>query len=154
MRGLHICNQCSVDLLEKVDGKRQCVLLYKSRAWVVFLTGPLIVQGFSLCVISSNVSTVYMCFADKKRKMNWQTLSQTRQESSVWTKWKSDCFTGWSQHWCSKLSEHVIVLRSGTQCWKEEESKADLREYRKLKEKWKAFIWKSKLSGYGLFGHL
>lgn len=101
------------------------------------LTGLLIVQGFSLCFILSHVSPVYMCFADKRRKMNWQTLFQTRQESTIWTTWKLDCFTGWSQHWCSKLSDHVIVLGSGTQHWKEKESKADLREHKKLKGKWK-----------------
>jgi hypothetical protein len=44
----------------------------KAKAWAGFLT-CLIVQGFSLCFILSNTSTVYMCFADKKRKMNWQT---------------------------------------------------------------------------------
>lgn len=49
----------------------------------LFLTGLLIVKGFSLCFILSNMSTVYMYFADKKREMNWQTLLQTRQESSV-----------------------------------------------------------------------
>ena len=131
------------------DDKWKCVPWDESRAWPVFLTGLLIVQGFSLCFILSHVSTVYMCFADKRRKMNWQTLFQTRQESIVWTKWKLDCFTGWSQHWCSKLSDHVIILGSGIQHWKEEESKADLREPEKLKEKWKAFIWESKLSmGY------
>lgn len=45
-----------------------------AEAWAVFLTGLLIVRGFSLCFILSNTSRVYMCFADKKRKMNWQTL--------------------------------------------------------------------------------
>lgn len=94
-----------------------------------------------------------MCFADKKRKMNWQTLSQTRRESTVWTKWKLDCFADWSQDRCSKLSDHVIVLSSGTQHCKEEESKADLRDGGKLKEKWRAFIWDSKLASYGLSGH-
>lgn len=126
----------------------------ESRAWTVFLTRLLVVQGFSLCFILSNGSTAYMYFADKKRKMNWQTLSPKRQESTLWTKWKLDCFTGWSQHWCSKLSDHIIVLGSGIQHGKEEESKADLRDGRKLKEKWNAFIWGSKLASYGLSGHL
>lgn len=135
------------------DGKQKCVRWDGRRARAAFLTGLLMVQGFSLCFILSNVSTVYMCFADKKRKMNWQTLSQTRQESTVWTKWKLDCFPGWSQHWCSKLSDHVMVLGADTQHWKEEESKADLREPGKLKEKWKAFIWEGTLAGDRLSGH-
>lgn len=110
------------------------------------LTRLLIVQGFSLCFMLSNMCTAYMCFADKKRKMNLQTLSQARQESTVWTKWKLDCFIGWSQHWCPKISDHIIVLSSGTQQWKEEESKADLQGGGKLKEKWRAFFWGSKLT--------
>jgi len=45
-----------------------------------------------------------MGFADKSRKINWQSLPQTRQGSSVWTLLKLDCFNSWSQNWCSKLS--------------------------------------------------
>lgn len=46
----------------------------RAHDWAAFLTGLLIVRGFFLCFILSNTSAVYMCSADKKRKMNWQTL--------------------------------------------------------------------------------
>ena len=63
------------------DGKEKSMLGNDSRAWAV--NSPADFQGFSLCFILSNMSTAYMCFADKKRKMNLLTLSQTRQESTV-----------------------------------------------------------------------
>lgn len=148
MRGA--CKISTVDLLSHSI----CFFIWaESRSWAVFLICLLTVRGFSQCLVLSNVSKAYMCFADKKRKMNWQTLSQTRQESTVWTKWKLDCFADWSQDRCSKLSGPGIVLNSGTQPCKEEEGRADLRDGGKLKEKRRAFIWDSKLAGYGLSGH-
>lgn len=140
----------TVDLLSRLI----CFLVWdESRDWAVFLICLLTVRGFSLCSILSNVNTANVCFADKKRKMNWQTLSQTRQESIVWTKWKLDCFADWSQDRCSKLSDHGIVLSLDAQHCKEEESKAKLRDDGKLKKIWRAFIWDSKLASYRLSGH-
>lgn len=151
MRGTYKTSALSIRFLIWWQTK-ECAL-GRSRAQAVFLTPFLTVRGLSLRFILSNVSTEYMCFADKKRKMNWQTLSQTRQEGAVWTKWRLDVFAGWAQQWRSKLSDHIIVLGSGTQHWKEEESNADLRDGGKLKEKWKAFIWESTLASYRLSGH-